>query len=91
MTPMDIAGYKVKVVGNLPDSDTVLIEDAVLYLNDKIDQTKLLEIHAVRLGYDLVISYKDKNEIALLRRNSDNDWYISLPGEVDGIVNRMTI
>ena len=88
---MDIAGHKIKVVGDLPDSDTVLIEDAVLYLNDKIDQTRLLEIHAVRLGYDLVISYKNKSEVALLRRNSENDWYISLPGEVDGIVKRMPI
>ena len=88
---MDIAGHKVKIVGELPDSDTVLIEDAVLYLNNKIDQTKLLEIHSVRLGYDLVISYKNKNEVALLRRNSDNDWYISLPGEVDGIVKSMTV
>ncbi len=88
---MNIAGYKVKIVGDLPDSDTVLIEDAVLYLNNKIDQTKLLEIHSVELGYDLVINYKNKNEIAHLRRNSVSDWYISLPGEVDGIVRSMTV
>lgn len=88
---MRIAGHEVKVVGDLPDKDTVLIEDAVLYLNDKVSQTKLLEIRAVKSGYDLLISYKNKNEVAKLRLNSDNDWDISLPAEVDGVVREMII
>ncbi|MEM7736868.1 MAG: hypothetical protein AAF267_13885 [Deinococcota bacterium] len=88
---MKIAGYNVKVSGNLADEDTVLIEDTVLFLNGKVSQTKLREIIQVQGGYDLLLDFKRDTKTAHLRRDSMGEWVIELPQPVDAVVSKMLV
>ena len=88
---MNIAGYEVKVAGELSNEDSVLIEDAVMFLNGKMSQTRLQEITQVDSGYDLQIDFKGKTKIVRLRQNAEGDWMIDLPRSVDAVVRKMPI
>jgi hypothetical protein len=88
---MNIAGYDVKISGELSDEDSVLIEDAVMFLNGKMTQTRLREITQVDNGYDLQIDFKDETKTVRLRHNAEGDWVIELPRSVDAVVRKMLV
>jgi len=88
---MNIAGYDVKVSGELSDEDSVLIEDAVLFLNGKMTQTRLREITQVDNGYDLQIDFKGDTKTVRLRHNAQGDWVIELPRAIDAVVRKMLV
>lgn len=88
---MKIAGYDVNIIGDFPDEDTVLIEDAVLFINGKISQTKLLEVRCLQEGYDLLIQFNNRQELAHIRRDAQQEWFIYLPDDIDTIVQEMPV
>lgn len=88
---MNIAGYEVKISGELSDADSVLIEDAVMFLNGKMTQTRLREINQVDNGYDLQVDFKGETKVVRLRQNTEGDWVIELPRSVDAVVRKMLV
>lgn len=88
---MKLAGYEVKVIGEVPDQDIVLLEDAVLFLNGKVQQTELREISCVAGGYDLLVRFRNQDKLARLRRNSIGEWHIELPSAIDAVVQKLPV
>lgn len=88
---MKIAGYDVTVVGDLPDRDTVLIEDAVLLLQSKIDGVELTEIRVHDEGYDLLLRHRGREGTAALRRDERGEWRLLLPPSVDRVVQDLPV
>ncbi len=88
---MEIAGYELEVVGDLADSDMVLLEDAVLLLLDKVDGAAVHEIHCREAGYDLLISFQDRRGVVELRQDATGEWRIVLPQALDTVVQNLPI
>jgi catalase (peroxidase I) len=88
---MRITDHEVKVQGTIPDSDTVLLEDAVMFLRQKITHLDLQEVRVVEEGYDLAIVYRDQPQLVRLRRLPSKEWHIDLPGEVDAVVSDLPV
>lgn len=88
---MRIADYEVKVRGTVPDRDTVLLEDAVMFLRQKIAHLDLQEILVVEEGYDLAIAYRGQPQVVRLRRLPSREWHIDLPGEVDSVISDLPV
>ena len=91
VTKMNIAGYKITVNGQVKEEDTVLLEDTVLFLRDKLDQTDLHEIRSVEGGYDFLIHQSGETQVVRLRRDAQGEWTIDLPTELDDMVQQLPV
>ncbi|MDZ7704458.1 MAG: hypothetical protein U5L04_08265 [Trueperaceae bacterium] len=88
---MNIAGYKITVNGQVKEEDTVLLEDTVLFLQDKLDKTDLHEIRSVEGGYDFLIHHSGEAQVVRLRRDAQGEWTIDLPAELDDMVQQLPV
>lgn len=98
---MDIAGHDVAIDGTIPDSDLVLLEDAVTFVLGRLAGAELREVVVIGAdrhgpeprvdGYDLALRFRGLEGRATLRRNARGDWRIRLSDALEDAVDDLSV